>query len=281
MKLDIVVDKYLLIWHLLYQSSVSEDIHKLKQDLWEKHKKEYSLVHKDKEEILKMESDFIPNDDLIYNFVENSPFYKKVKLDTNRYRNTILEIWDKNKKLYGKELSNILKTSLNDSYKICVVHPNLDVIETDFDDNIITIGKKFITRDKDNFLTYLIYKIIKNNICSIKSCDKEILDVMCELTITNELYTRVTGESKYKLGKKSLRELKEKIYPFWLMYLGVSFEDFDKYMIRDNIFFDKSKFKNVEILSEFDIYEFIKFLNKNKRKISNIRLVPVEKIEVL
>ena len=52
MKLDIIVNKYLLIWHLLYQSSVSDDVHNLKQQLWIKYKKEYSLVHKDKEEIL-------------------------------------------------------------------------------------------------------------------------------------------------------------------------------------------------------------------------------------
>lgn len=281
MRLDIIVDKYLLIWHLLYQSSVSEDIHKLKQDLWGEHKREYSLVHKDKEEILKNAEDFIPNDDLIYNLVEVSPFYKRVKIDTNKYRNNILEIWDKNRRKYEKELFSILKVKLDNVYKICVLHPGLDVVETDFEDNIITIGKKIITRDQDNFLTYLIYKIVKNEISNVKGADKDIIDIVSELAITNELYTKVTNESKYKLGKKNLRELKEKIYPFWLMYLGVSYDDFDKYMIRDNIFFDKSKYKYIDVLGEFDIYSFIKFLSKSKRKIGSIKLVPVEKIEVL
>ena len=104
MMLDIEVNKYLLIWHLLYESSVSDEVNKLKQKIWKNHKKEYSLVHKDKREILMCLDDYIPNDDLIYNLVEVSPVYKKIKLDTNRYRNSILEIWDKNRKKYCQTL---------------------------------------------------------------------------------------------------------------------------------------------------------------------------------
>ena len=281
MKLDIVVNKYLLIWHLLYQSSVSDDIHNLKQELWLEYKKEYSLVHGDKEEILLLLDDFIPNDDLIYNLIEEAPQYKKIKQETNRYRNNILEIWDQNRKIYTKELQQILKFTLKNTYKICVVHPNLDVVETDFKSNTITIGKKIITRDKDNFLTYLMYKIVKNEILKLKTSEKDILDVVVELAITNELYTRISKESKYKIGKKDLRELKEKIYPYWLMYLGVKEESFDKYMVRDNIFFDKTKYKYEKMLRTVDIYSFIAYLIKNKKSIFKTKLVPVENIEVL
>ena len=281
MKLDIIVNKYLLIWHLLYQSSVSDEIHNFKQELWSKYKKEYSLIHKDKEEILLSLEDFIPNDDLIYNLFEQSPLYKKIKFETNKYRNNILEIWDLNRKKYVKELNSILKFDLKDIYKICVVHPNLDVVETDFKSNIITIGKKIITRDNDNFLTYLIYKIVKHEISRLKTEESDILDVVVELAITNELYTRVSKESKYKIGKKDLRELKEKIYPYWLMYLGVPSSDFDKYMIRYNIFFDKNRYNYEKILKTIDLYSFIAFLIKNKKTIFKTKLVPVENIEVL
>ena len=266
---------------ILYQSSVSDEIHNLKQKLWNDNKKEYSLVHKDKEEILSSLEDFIPNDDLIYNLFEQNYLYKKIKHETNKYRNNILEIWDMNRKKYTKELSSILKFNLRDTYKICVVHPNLDVVETDFSSNIITIGKKIITRDKDNFLTYLVYKIVKNEISRLKTEERDILDVVVELAITNELYTRVSKESKYKIGKKDLRELKEKIYPYWLMYLGVPSSDFDKYMIRDNIFFDKNRYNYEKILKTIDLYSFIAFLIKNKKTIFKTKLVPVENIEVL
>lgn len=281
MKLDIIVNKYLLIWHLLYQSAVSDEIHKLKQKLWLSYKKEYSLVHKDKSEILSALEDFIPDDDLIYNLIEKSPSYKKIKLETNRYRNNILEMWDQNRKKYSKEINSILKFNIKREYKICVIYPSLDVIEADFDCSAITVGKKIITRDKDNFLTYLMYKIVKNEVSRLKTNEQEILDVVVELAITNELYTRITKESKYNIGKKDLRELKEKIYPYWLMYLGVKIEDFDKYMIRDNIFFDKNKYKYQKILKTIDIYSFIAFLVKNKRTIFKTKLVPVENIEML
>lgn len=281
MKLDIVVNKYLLIWHLLYQSAVSDDIHKLKQKLWKDHKKEYSLVHKDKEEILNDLDNFIPNDDLIYNLIEKSPYYKKIKMDTNRYRINILEIWDKNRKKYIKELNSILKFDLKNDYKICVVHPVLDVVETNQNSNTITIGKKIITRDKDNFLTYLLYKIIKNDLSKLKTKESEIVDIVIELAIINELYTRSTKESKYKIGKKDLRGLKEKLYPYWLMYLGVPIEDFDKYMIRDNIFFDKTRFKYNKLLQNIDLISFISFIIKNKRVVLNAKTIPIEKIETL
>ncbi len=281
MKLDIIINKHLLIWHLLYQSSVSMEVHKLKQKLWMDYKKGYTLVHKDKEIILKELDDFIPDDDSIYNMVETSPIFKKIKKETSQYRYTLLQIWDENRKKYMKHLNSILRYDTRDNYKICVVHPSLDVIETDFDTNIITIGKKVSMRDKDNFLTYLMYKIIKNDLNNIKTSERDIVDAVAELALTNELYTRVTEESKYSMGKKNLRSLKEKIYPYWLMYLGVKQEDMQKYMIRDNIFFNVNDYTYDKHLCYVDLVTFIGFIIKNKRKVLRIRTVQIEDIEVL
>ncbi|MBQ6546916.1 MAG: hypothetical protein IJL74_02835 [Bacilli bacterium] len=281
MKLDIIVNKYLLIWHLLYQSAVSEEIHNLKLKIWTSNKKEYSLVHTDKAEILNSLDDFIPDDDIIYNLVENSPLYKRIKIETNRYRNSILEIWDQSKKKYSKELTSILKFDVKKEYKICVVHPSLNVVETDFNSKIITIGKKITTRDKDNFLSYLMYKIIRYEMSKLKTDETEIVDVVTELAIINELYTRISKESKYDIGKKELRELKEKIYPYWLMYLGVPLEDFETYMVRDNIYFDKNAYKYEKILKTIDLYSFIGFIIRNKKTILKTKLIPVENIEML
>ena len=280
MKLDIIVNKYLLIWHLLYQSSVSREIHSLKQELWNDHKALYAKVHEDKDEILSSFDNFIPDDDLIYNLIESSPYYKKIKKDTNRYRLNILEIWDHNRKKYLKEIKSILKVSFPCEYKICVIHPDLDVVETDFDRKIITIGKKIITHDKDNFLSYLMYKIIKSEMSNYSYDDYSIFEAVCELCITNELYTRVTKFSKYNIGKKELRAIKEKIYPYFLMYLGVSFNDFDKYMVRDNIFFNKDSYEYID-LSSFDVFSFIDYLCKHKKSIFKVRQSLSNGLEVL
>lgn len=281
MKLDIIVNKYLLIWHLLYQSTVSIEIQRLKQKLWTNYKKEYSLVHKDKDEILSSLDNFIPDDDFIYNSIEKSPAYKKIKLETNRYRNNILAMWDQNRRKYVKDLNSILKYDAKREYKICAVHPGLNIVETNFDHGIITVGKRINMRDKDNFFTYIMYKIVKNELSKLKTDEQDILEVVAELAVINELHTRVSKESKYSIGKKDLRELKERIYPYFLMYLGVPYENFEKYMVRDNIFFDKNAYKYEKILKTIDIYSFIGFIIKNKKVILKTKLTPVENIEML
>ena len=204
MKLDFILNDYLLMWHLLYESSVSEEIHNIKQVLWKDYKKEYSTLYKEKDKILNDLDNYIPDDDFIFNIFETSPSYKKVIKETNKYRMSLLQLWDLNGKLYKKELANILKYDLEENYKVLVLHPNLGVVETDFNLNIISIGKKIDNKDKDSFLTYLFYKILKNEFKDVK-IDDNILTTMLELICVNELFTRVSKESKYNIGKSELK----------------------------------------------------------------------------
>ena len=208
MKLDFILNDYLLMWHLLYESSVSEEIHNIKQVLWKDYKKEYSALYKEKDKILNDLDNYIPDDDFIFNIFETSPSYKKVIKETNKYRMSLLQLWDLNSKLYKKELANILKYDLEENYKVLVLHPNLGVVETDFNLNIISIGKKIDNKDKDSFLTYLFYKILKNEFKDVK-IDDNILTTMLELICVNELFTRVSKESKYNIGKSELKKLKQ------------------------------------------------------------------------
>ena len=132
MKLEFILNKYLLMWHLLYESSVSEEIHNIKQILWQEHKKEYSFLYKEKNKILNDLDNYIPDDDFIFNVFETSSSYKKIIKETNKYRMSLLQIWDSSSKIYIKELNDILKYDFDESYKVCVLHPNLNVVETDF-----------------------------------------------------------------------------------------------------------------------------------------------------
>ena len=52
MKLEFISSKYLLMWHLLYETSINSDIHNLKQLLWSEYKKEYSELYSEKAQIL-------------------------------------------------------------------------------------------------------------------------------------------------------------------------------------------------------------------------------------
>lgn len=280
MKLEFISSKYLLMWHLLYETSINSDIHNLKQLLWSEYKKEYSELYSEKKQILNDLENYIPDNDLIYNALESSVYYRKVKQETNRYRLNLLEIWDSSSKLYIRELKKILKYDFDKEYKVYVLHPNLNVLETDFDKNIISVGKKITLRDKDSFLTYLIYKVLKNEFNDIRTEYRDILAAILELISINELYTRASGESKYNIGKNSLREIKEKIYPYWLMYLNVEPKDMEKYMIRDNIFFNINNYDYEKLLSSYDIFTFVNYIIRNRKQIFNKKNVGVETLDI-
>ena len=168
-------------------------------------------------------------------------------------------------------MNKIIKYEFSPEYTLCVVHPSLNVAEVDCKRKVITMGKKLSMNDSTDFFTYLFYKILKNDFLNIKNEEKDIVYTIIELIATNELYTRLTGKSKYDLGKKELRDIKKSIYPFWLMFLGVPKEKLDKYMTRDNIYFDINKINYNEQLKNVDIFTFISYIIKNKKQILKLR----------
>lgn len=271
MKLNIIVNKYILIWYLLFSPSVNDEIHKLKQDLYKKKKDQYIKLNKEREVILENLDNYIPDDDYLFDAVSKTDSYKKLKQETNRTRLSLLEIWDKNKKMYLRELNKIIKYEFAPEYTLCVVHPSLNVVEVDCRRKVITMGKRLSMNDSTDFFTYLFYKILKNDFLNIKNEEKDIVYTIIELIATNELYTRLTGKSKYDLGKKELRGIKKSIYPFWLMFLGVPKEKLDKYMTRDNIYFDINKINYNEQLKNVDIFTFISYIIRNKKQILKLR----------
>ena len=65
MNTKFIVNDYALIWNLLFQASISENIYKIKQKLWDTYRNEYNLTFKDKIAIMKDYKNFIPSDDTI------------------------------------------------------------------------------------------------------------------------------------------------------------------------------------------------------------------------
>ena len=47
MNLKFVVNDYVLIWNLLFQASISERIHTVKQKIWLNYQKEYNETFRD------------------------------------------------------------------------------------------------------------------------------------------------------------------------------------------------------------------------------------------
>lgn len=273
MNLKFVVNDYVLIWNLLFQASINEKIHKLKQKLWINYKKEYNNTYRDKLLMLKDPKNFIPNDDTIYNIMLETKEYEKIKKSTEKYRNQILKIWDDNKKEVSKILSSIVKLEMK-PYQILVVTDQLDILDTtspkDSKVSTIILGKKVTMDTTIKFLVELVFQILKKELTDYKVEYKEIVEAVLELAILNELPTRLTGRSHYLTGEATLNYLKRQIYPYWLMYLGADKEEMMNFMMRDKIAFDIDKYPYEKELKKKNILQFIDFCIRNQKYIVKI-----------
>lgn len=263
MKIKFLTNNYMTIWNLLYSPSISIRTHALKQKLWITYNKEYKKIEKDKDEILCDIKNFIPDDNTLYDVFDGSRMFQKLCRDTEKHRMEILKSWDIYKKDINKELDNVLKITLND-FSIIVIHPSMDTALNTKDSYNIAWGKK-----KDlNDLLYTLLSMIelsiqKENIYE-SEVDRKIFESVIHMAVVNEIYTRLAS-SNYKSSPKNSK-LEKALYPYFLMYMGATLDDTTHYMMRDNMPFDITKYKNIDF-KDMNILEFIDYLVQNKKKI--------------
>ena len=278
MNVEFIVNDYLLAWNLLFRPSISEDIQKMKERLWKNYPKQYMKIEKENVEILKYTSDFIPDDDTIYNMIFNTEEFKIVKRQTDKYRRFLMRIWDTHQKEIQNSLKELLRFKVENKYQILVVHPFLDNVEflkTNPKKNVVW-GKKEDTQDGLKAIIRIPFTLVKYEVGDFQSQNKEIVSSIIDLLVTNEIYTRITGVSKYEEGLKKLKFLKRQIYPYWLMYMGADREELVSYMMRDQMPFDIDKYPVEKGLRKVDLFGFIDFCCKNQKYI--IRLGNLETI---
>lgn len=276
MQLKFGTNDYLLTWNLLYGVSFSEQVHTFKQKLYLTHKKHYNILSHDKDEMLLDLKNFIPDNDTLYNLVFETEVFNELKISSDKHRLQLLKVWDKYKKDIQRNLKEILKFSLEDSYNIIVLAPVMDSVLTANCTSSFGWGRK---KDLDNpvaTLTDIIYVIVKKAIGEFEKGYKEIVNAVLELAIYNELYTRVSKTSNYLKGESSLSFLKKQIYPYWLMYLGCEKEDFTSYMMRDGITFDIDGYMIEKDLKKLSLFDFIQFCIKNQKSI-----IKISQLEIL
>ncbi len=278
MNVEFIVNDYLLAWNLLFRPSISEDIQKMKERLWKNYPKQYMKIEKENVEILKYTSDFIPDDDTMYNMIFNTEEFKIVKRQTDKYRRFLMRIWDTHQKEIQNSLKELLRFKVENKYQILVVHPFLDNVEflkTNPKKNVVW-GKKEDTQDGLKAIIRILFTLVKYEVGDFQSQNKEIVSSIIDLLVTNEIYTRITGVSKYEEGLKKLKFLKRQIYPYWLMYMGADREELVSYMMRDQMPFDIDKYPVEKGLRKVDLFGFIDFCCKNQKYI--IRLSNLETI---
>ena len=278
MNVEFVVNDYLLAWNLLFKPSISEDIQTLKERLWKNYSKQYMKMEKENVEILKYTNDFIPDDDTIYNFIFNTDEFKLVKKQTDKYRRFLMRIWDSHQKNIQSTLKELLRFKVENNYQILVVHPYLDNVEylkKNPKKNIVW-GKKEDTEDGLKAIIRILFTLVKYEIGDYQSANREMVSAIIDLLVSNEIYTRLSGFSKYEEGLKKLELLKRQLYPYWLMYMGADREELVSYMMRDRLPFDIDKYPVEKALREVDLFGFIDFRCTNQKYI--IRLNNLETI---
>ena len=278
MNIEFVTNDYLLAWYLLFKSSFSEEVQKLKVKLYQNYGKQYMRLEKENVEILKYNNDFIPDDDTIYNIIFESEIFKEIKRETDKHRQFLMKAWDTNQKKIKAILREILRFNIKDEYHILVIHPKLDTVEymRANPKKNISWGKSDDKDDGIKTIMRVIYTLVKYEIGSFQKENREIVSSIIDLAITNELQTRLTGTSKFNEGFRNLKILKKQIYPYFLMYLGADREDLVSYMMRDQIPFDIDKYPIEKELRSVDLFGFIDFCCRNQKfiiRLNNLDMV--------
>ena len=286
MNLEINVNDYLLAWYLLYGASLSKEIDKFKKNLYLKYKKEYNFCYKDRSEIIKYGKDYIPDNDILYNAVLTSNLFKSLKRETIRHKNYIEKLWETNKKEMNEYIDSVLKIPFPKVINVYIIHPRLEITEYLKEYKGLIWGSE---KDKYDVLMMFL-SIITKGLLKEKNIDyannKEIVDAILELAITNEITSNISNKPSYELGSPVLKLIKRQIYPFWLMYLGYTEkEDLLNKMISDRIGFDLDKYPIDKNIKKLNISSFIEYCIKNSNhilRLSNImRIEKEDEIEIL
>lgn len=269
MNIQFVINDYLLAWNILFRPSISEEIQKLKERLWRNYSKEYMKLQKENVEILKYTEDFIPDDDTLYNFIINSEEFQLVKKQTDKYRRFLMKIWDSHQKVIQSSLKELLRFKVANDYQILVIHPyfdNVEYLKKNPKKNVVW-GKKEDTEDGLKAIIRILFTVVKYELNDFQEENKEIVTAIEDLLVTNEIYTRVSGFSRYDEGIKRLKLLKKQLYPYFLMYIGADREDLVSYMMRDKIPFDIDKYPIEKGLRKVDLRGFVDFCCNNQKYI--------------
>lgn len=279
MNLSFDLNDYLLIWNLLFLPSVTNDIQRLKEKLWKNYRHLYKDLYKEEAKILKDPKNYIPDDDTIFDMVKETEAYKRIRRETEEYRLFLVHYYNEMKKEFTIFFKQLVRFDIK-MYHVLVISPRLNTVEMKTVKgrkvNTISWGMMSDQEDGEIAIINILSHILKKELKDYESDYKEIVEAIIELTIDNELATRIKGKSCYLKGDNSLRFLKKQIYPYFLMYLGSSKDDMLKYMVRDGIVFDIDKYNLRRSITAYNLKEFITFCIENQKYI-----LKIEELEII
>ena len=273
MNLSFDLNDYLLIWNLLFQTSISNETQRLKEKLWKNYRHLYKALYKEEAKILKDPKNYIPDDDTIFDMVKATDVYKKIRKETEEYRLFLMHYYDEMKKTINIYFKDIIRFDIK-MYHVLVINPRFNAVEMKTVKsrkvNTISWGMMNDQNDGELAIISIISHALRKELKDYETDYQEIVDGVVELAIDNELATRIKGKSYYLKGDNSLKFLKKQIYPYFLMYLGSNKDEMINYMARDNIIFDVDNYTFTRSLAASDLKEFISFCIENQKYILQI-----------
>ena len=279
MNLSFDLNDYLLIWNLLFQTSISNETQRLKEKLWKNYRHLYKALYKEEAKILKEPKNYIPDDDTIFDMVKATDVYKKIRKETEEYRLFLMHYYDEMKKTINTYFKDIIRFDIK-MYHVLVINPRFNAVEMKTVKsrkvNTISWGMMNDQNDGELAIISIISHALRKELKDYETDYQEIVDGVVELAIDNELATRIKGKSYYLKGDNSLKFLKKQIYPYFLMYLGSNKDEMINYMARDNIIFDVDNYTFTRSLAASDLKEFISFCIENQKYI-----LQIEELEII
>ena len=279
MNLSFDLNDYLLIWNLLFQTSISNETQRLKEKLWKNYRHLYKALYKEEAKILKDPKNYIPDDDTIFDMVKATDVYKKIRKETEEYRLFLMHFYDEMKKNINNYFKDIIRFDIK-MYHVLVINPRFNAVEMKTVKsrkvNTISWGMMNDQNDGELAIISIISHTLRKELKDYETDYQEIVDGVVELAIGNELATRIKGKSYYLKGDNSLKFLKKQIYPYFLMYLGSNKDEMINYMARDNIIFDVDNYTFTRSLAASNLKEFISFCIENQKYI-----LQIEELEII
>lgn len=279
MNLSFDLNDYLLIWNLLFQTSISNETQRLKEKLWKNYRHLYKALYKEEAKILKDPKNYIPDDDTIFDMVKATDVYKKIRKETEEYRLFLMHYYDEMKKNINNYFKDIIRFDIK-MYHVLVINPRFNAVEMKTVKsrkvNTISWGMMNDQNDGELAIISIISHALRKELKDYETDYQEIVDGVVELAIGNELATRIKGKSYYLKGDNSLKFLKKQIYPYFLMYLGSNKDEMINYMARDNIIFDVDNYTFTRSLAASNLKEFISFCIENQKYI-----LQIEELEII
>ncbi len=279
MNLSFDLNDYLLIWNLLFQTSISNETQRLKEKLWKNYRHLYKALYKEEAKILKDPKNYIPDDDTIFDMVKATDVYKKIRKETEEYRLFLMHYYDEMKKTINNYFKDIIRFDIK-MYHVLVINPRFNAVEMKTVKsrkvNTISWGMMNDQNDGELAIISIISHTLRKELKDYETDYQEIVDGVVELAIGNELATRIKGKSYYLKGDNSLKFLKKQIYPYFLMYLGSNKDEMINYMARDNIIFDVDNYTFTRGLAASNLKEFISFCIENQKYI-----LQIEELEII